>query len=421
MHIINKLLLTTIFIIAVNSVWSQSDTVNTITISLEKAQQLLIEQNLQLVATKYEINIAEAQLKQARQWRNPLFVWNADLYSLELNQFLNYRNQKLIQVEQVISISGKHRNEVRLAKKNVELAKLQVEDVMRGLLYECAVQYTELQYLQEQEKIFELSINRLQDVLNFLEQQYAKGNIAGKEIIRIKTELLDLKSQQQSNKISIQETSTSLRILMGFPEYVEIKTITQDKPLLETFDVERLVNMAKEIRPDYLLRKKSIEYEQQNLKLQQSNAIPDFNFGYQPHDKGSNYVRPYSGIVFEMAVPLFDRNQGGIQEAKIKIKQAETNLKILDLEIEQELQGCFKKFQLHKEGLERYNSSLMNELEDFNNKTIDSYNKRLINILELVDQQRIFLQTKSQQLNLYNDFIKTINELNFKVGNKIVN
>ena len=137
---------------------------------IARGQQLVIEKNLQMVAARYDIQIAEAQLKQARQWRNPLFAWNADLYSLELNQFFNYRNQKLIQIEQVITISGKHRNEVRLARMNVDFAKLQVNDVLRGLLYECAIQYTELQTLQEQEALFEMSISRLEEVLKFAEE-----------------------------------------------------------------------------------------------------------------------------------------------------------------------------------------------------------------------------------------------------------
>jgi len=92
-------------------------------------------------------------------------------------------------------------------------------------------------------------------------------------------------------------------------------------PKVEFSDLQSLVQIAKENRADYRLKKAAIAYEDQNLKLQRSYAIPDINFGYQPHDKGSNYVRPYSGIVVEFSVPLFDRNQGGIQEAKINIKK----------------------------------------------------------------------------------------------------
>jgi cobalt-zinc-cadmium efflux system outer membrane protein len=121
-----------------------------------------------------------------------------------------------------------------------------------------------------------------------------------------------------------------------------------------------------------------------------------------------------------MSIPLFDRNQGGIQEAKYRIKQAESNLKIIDLQIEQELSSGYQKFLLHLEGLNRYSPDLIQELEEFNTRSINSYNNRLINILEYIDQQRIYIQTKSQQIDLMNSYLQSVNELNFKVGNKIL-
>jgi cobalt-zinc-cadmium efflux system outer membrane protein len=416
----NKFSQVLILLMTVFAAQAQTDTIAPLVLTYEQAQQLVVENNLELVAAKYDIKIAEAQLKQARQWRNPLFAWNADLYSLELNQFLNYRNQKLIQIEQVISISGKHRNEVRLAKVNIELAKLQVNDVMRGLLYECAIQYTELQSKQEQQVLLESSIKRMEELLAFAQEQFTKGNLSGNELTRLKTELLSLRTEQQQNKISIEENSAALRIVLALPEFVPIQTVARERKLNAGIALPSIIEMAKAMRPDYQLRKKSIEYEEQNLKLQKSNAVPDFNFGYQPHDKGSNYVRPYSGIVFEMSIPLFDRNQGGIQEAKYRIKQAESNLKIIDLEIEQELSSGYQKFLLHLEGLNRYSPDLIQELEEFNTRSINSYNNRLINILEYIDQQRIYIQTKSQQIDLMNSYLQSVNELNFKVGNKIL-
>ena len=86
----NKFSQVLILLMTVFAAQAQTDTIAPLVLTYEQAQQLVVENNLQLVAAKYDIKIAEAQLKQARQWRNPLFAWNADLYSLELNQFLNY-------------------------------------------------------------------------------------------------------------------------------------------------------------------------------------------------------------------------------------------------------------------------------------------------------------------------------------------
>jgi len=402
----------------ISSSHAQSDT---LTISYEQAQEMVVQKNLQIIATQYDIQIAEAQLKQARLWRNPLFVWNADMYSVEQNRYMNWNNQRLIQVEQVISISGKHRNEVRLARMNVELSKLSVADAMRSLLYECAIQYTNLQTAQAQLSLYAGSIKQYEEVLKFAETQLAAGNMAGNDVTRLKTELLELRTQQQTVLSDIETASGQLRILLAIPDNVPIKTIPRQRPSVEKLSLETIIAIAKESRPDYKLRKQGIAYEEQNLKLQKSLALPDINFGYQPHDKGSNYVRPYSGIVLEFSVPLFDRNQGGIQEANARVKQAKANLNIVDQQISQEITTSYNQFLIQQQGLDRYNSALIAELEAFNNSSLESYNKRLITLLEFIDQQRIYIQTKSQQLDLFNGYMQAINDLNFRVGGTVIN
>ena len=64
-----------------------------------------------------------------------------------------------------------------------------------------------------------------------------------------------------------------------------------------------------------------------NLKKQKAESVPNINLGYQPHDQGSNHVRPYVGMVFEMGIPVFNRNQGEIAAAKIQIEQNQLLLK----------------------------------------------------------------------------------------------
>lgn len=401
----------------IGSSHAQSDT---LVISYEQAQEMVVQKNLQIIAAQYDIQIAEAQLKQARLWRNPLFVWNADMYSVEQNKYMSWNNQRLIQVEAMISISGKHRNEVRLARMNVELSKLSVADAMRSLLYECAIQYTNLQTAQAQLSLYAGSIKQYEEVLKFAETQLAAGNIAGNDVTRLKTELLELRTQQQSVMSDIETASGQLRILLAIPDNVPIKTIPRQRPGVENLSLETIIAIAKESRPDYKLQKQSIAYEEQNLKLQKSHVFSDMKVGYQPHDKGSNYARPYSGIVIEFGVPIFDRNQGGIQEAHARIKRAKANLSVVDQLISQEITTSYNQFRIQQEGLDRYNSALIAELEAFNNSSLESYNKRLITLLEFIDQQRIYIQTKSQQLDLFNGYMQSVNDLNFRVGGTII-
>jgi outer membrane protein, heavy metal efflux system len=390
------------------------------TLSYQQVQEQVVQKNLQLVAAYYDIKIADAQARQAKLWRNPLFVWNQDLYSVELNQYMNLNNQRLIQVEQSFSIAGKHTNTVKLAKMNIELSKLAVADIIRGLLYEASIQYTNLQTLQEKEKLYDFSIQQMEDLLKTVTEQVSKGNIAGNELMRLKTELLDLYTQQDAVKSEMETAAGQLRLLTAMTENTPIRVEPRTRPLAENVNLTTMVELAKESRADYKLRQQKINYEKQNLKLQKSMAAPDINFGYQPHDKGSNYVRPYSGIVLEFSVPLFDRNQGGIQEAQVKIKQAEANLNSQDQQLKQEIATAFNQFNVQKRALNRYSASVLEELETFYKNSQSSYNRRLITLLEFIDQQRIYISTKAQQIELFNGYMQAVNTLNFHTGTPVI-
>ena len=97
----------------------QPDTV----LSLTEAKTRLLNYNLGLLAAYYEVNIAKAQVIQARVWNNPYFIFNGDMWNSETNEYFAVRNQLLVQIEQTFSIAGKHTNTVKLAKVGVEVSE----------------------------------------------------------------------------------------------------------------------------------------------------------------------------------------------------------------------------------------------------------------------------------------------------------
>ena len=104
-------------------------------LSFQEAKVRLLNYNLGLLASYYDIGIAKAKVIQARVWNNPNFIVNGDMYNQETNEYFNLRSQSLWQFEQTFSIAGKHTNSVRLARTGVEMAEKQMEDVIRSLLF----------------------------------------------------------------------------------------------------------------------------------------------------------------------------------------------------------------------------------------------------------------------------------------------
>jgi cobalt-zinc-cadmium efflux system outer membrane protein len=394
---------------------------DTLTLTKSAAQQVLIRENLELVAKRYDVAIADAEWVQSRLWSNPNLVWNQDLYSNEQNKYFNVKNQRLVQVEQFFSIAGKHTHTVRLAKLGVELSKLQVQDVLRALLFELGEQFSLLEAAQQKQALYRSTLARYEQLIQSAEERLRVGAMASNEVLRLRSELIAVKSEAIQNNKEILEELSGLRILLNLKETVYVKAVQETLPIISVQAFDDLISMALEMRPDYAIARKQIDFESQNLRLQKAIAVPDLNIAYQPHDKGSNYVRPYQGVNLEFNVPVFNRNQGNIKMAKAKVAQAAAQSNHTEIRVRNEVASSFEQYLNSKTGFDEYSQEFLRQTEELNSNANVNYAKKNINLLEFIDLQRIYIINKTQYIELRNAYLRSINQLSFSIGKEITN
>ena len=389
-------------------------------LSFQQAKARLIKSNLALIGAYYDVDMARAKVIQARVWNNPYFILNGDMYNIETNEYFATRNQMLFQVEQIFSIAGKHTNSVRLARVGVEMQEKQMEDVLRSLMFELGNTYNDLAALQSKEVLYKQVMINYDKLLGATRKQLEVGAISVTEALRLESEYLAVKTDAIENYNEKETVVSNLRTLLRYSQdtvfYVEQKT-----PIVsETLDPVTLAEQAVTIRPDVQAAKMNVKYQKQNLKLQRSMAVPDIKFGYQPRDRGSNYIRPYQGYTTEFFLPLFDRNQGRIKQAQLSIKQASVQYDQLDNQVRNEVMAAYNRYKNSNAGLANYNTDLLEKLHDLNKNTNENFQKRNISLLQFIDQQRIFIQTNIQLIELKQQFLNNVNELNFSIGTNII-
>jgi cobalt-zinc-cadmium efflux system outer membrane protein len=397
----------------------RAHTQDTISIDIHTAEAILLKENLQILASHYDLDIAEAQIVQAKAWNNPYFNWNQDMYSVELNEYFNYRNQFLVQIDQVFSIAGKHTQTVRLAKVNAEMNRLMIQDVIRSLRMEMNEQYHTLANLQQRQIIFQQVLQHFDEVIRAAEIQLQAGTLASNELVRLRAERISLQTEALNNTNEIFRTMGTLRILLNLRPEIYIR-VREHSPSMLTYPLDTLLALSAENRPDYLLSLKNIRYQETNLRLQRARAFPDLTFGYQPKDKGSNYVRPYSGLELGFEMPLFNRNNGNIQAAKVEILKAETMKDHAYNSLLNEVTTAYHEMRETQRQLQNFTNDFLLQMEDMNTKARESYTKRNISLLEYIDLQRIYTQNKLQLIDLTQQYLLSVDQLNFATGITII-
>ena len=389
-------------------------------LSLQEVKQRLLRRNLGLLAAYYDIDIARAGIIQARLWNNPYFVFNGDLYSNETNEYFHFRNQHLLQVEQTFSIAGKHTNTVKLARLGAEMAERQMEDVLRSLLYEAGNLYNDLASIQEKMLLYQQVMAGYEKLMESTKNQLEVGAISVTEAIRLESEYLALKTESLSNKNDQERTLSELRTLLRMPQDTVFKVEQRIPITLPFLDVNTLIEEATASRPDLQLSRKNMDWQERNLRLQRSVGVRDLKFAYQPRDRGSNYVRPYQGFNVEFSIPLFNRNQGEIKSAEISLIKSGVEFSQLENQVRNEVASAFNRYSNSQSGLSNYSPELLARLERLNESTNENFRKRNISLLQFIDQQRIYIQTNIQLIELRQQFLGTVNDLHFATGKTLI-
>lgn len=384
---------------------------------------ILLEQNLPLLSSHFQVEASEGELLQARAWNNPHFNWNQDLYSAERNEYFNQKNQRLIQLDFMFSVSGKHTRAVKLAKIGVEQNQLQYENTKRSLVFELGLKFHQLLMLQKRSEIYKEVFAQFKSLIDKYEIQFKVGEIPGSELIRLKSELLTLQNTIVSNQNEVEMEMAEIRMLLNLRPDVTIKTKESSVALPDAsrLNYGELISYAEGNRPDYLARLNEISYEEMNLKLQKSRSVPDLMLGYQPHDKGSNYVRPYSGLVFEMDVPIFNRNQGNIAISEANVNRAKTDAEQALVALQNEIYSAVNKYFHSRSALDNYNIEFLKELEQLNTSALQNYNNKNINILQYLDMQRTYITTMSEYLGLKSEIVQRVIDIEFTTGYQLYN
>jgi len=388
-------------------------------LTLQQAKAVLLKKNFFLLAAYYQIGQAEAQLIQARVWNNPTIAWNQEAYNLEENKYLRARNQFEAQVTQAFSIAGKHTNTVKLARINVEMSRVQFQDVIRSMLFELNRVYNDLAEFEEKDKLYSQVLSNYQRLIAASEKELQVGAISVTEDLRIKSEYIAVKAQALDNGNQKEQSLSQLRTLLQFPSDTLIQ-VQQKIPLFNiNFTLDSLVSRSLSMRPDLKVAQLYKEYQNQNLRLQKSLSIPDVTIGYD-YDKGGNYIKQYSGLMLQVPLPVFDRNQGRIKQAQYNIKQSEFQLEYLKINVVNQVTAAYNQYKRNNEGLSSYSDEYLGKLDQLNRNTNIYFQKRDISLLEFIDQQRIYISTYIQLIELKQQYLNSVNSLNFSVGETVV-
>lgn len=400
---------------------------DTLNLTIKQVEEQFLKNNLQIIIEQYNINTAQAQVITARLFQNPDFNFSNVLYNPNTKRIFDVSNQTgeyTFSINQLFLTAGKRNKNIRLAKIGIQQAQYQFFDLMRTLKLTLRNDFFSVYFQQQSAKVYDEEINSLSRLLKAYKAQYAKGNIAEKEVLRIQSQLYSLQSELTNLNVGIDTTQSQLKFLIRanpnayiVPQY---NYGLDGKEVLPAVPYQKLLDSAYTNRNNLKLAKSTLDYNNANLSLQKANVVPDVNIGVN-YDKQASYIKDYTSIGIGFALPFFNRNQGAIKQAKIAIDQSKVQLQNQQNQVESDVATDYK-VALRYENM--YNSFDPQFKADFNHlirEVFKNYEKRNIGLLEFLDFYDSYKVNAVQLNNIQLNRITSLEQLNFVTGTPFFN
>lgn len=399
--------------------FAQTPVSDTLKLTVKQAEDQFIKNNLSLIISRYNIDNASAQIITARLFQNPDFSFANGIHASGVPNALS---EQSVSVSQLFYTAGKRNKNIQLAKIGVEQAKYQFFDLLRTLKFTLRNDFYTIYYNEQSAKVYNEEITSLSKTLKVFKEQYAKGNIAQKEVLRIQSQLYSLQTEYNSLLAGIDTTESELRLLIkASPKsHVEPVVMLDNKEMVSQVPYQQLLDSAYVNRYDLRYSKATVDYNNMNLKLQKATAIPDVSLSFN-YDKLGSYGNNFMSAGIAFSLPFFNRNQGAIKQAHIAVAQSKVQLQSQQDQVESDVATNYKG-ALRLEQL--YNSFDPQFKDDFTHliqEVFKNYEKRNISMLEFLDFYDSYKTNTLQMNSLQLNRVLSLEQLNYATGTLFFN
>ncbi len=387
-------------------------------LTLAETDQLLIKNNLSLLAAKYNVNIAESQKIQAKLFDNPDLALTIPAYSKEHGWF-DVVGDVDVSLMQAIKIAGKRKAGIDLAESQKQLAVWQYELLAKQLKYAVHSSYFTIYYLQKSIDKTSTETIKLKTIINALQVQYNKGNVTLNEFIRITASYNSLSSDILELQNSIHQEKNNLRTLLllsSESDFTPTPTFSElNKYSLSLTSLPDIIQKAEAQHPEIKLADASVYASEMQLKYEKKQAIPDLQFGVG-YSKDGDYTKYLTYANFGVSIPIFNRNQGNIKAAEYQVKQSQVARDNQKNILESQIKYSYDRVKAIEARTSDIGSDFESQFDLLMTNVSENYMKRNLSMLEFTDLIESYHEQIVQLNNLKLEKILSYEDLNYNTG-----
>ena len=399
---------------------------DTLKMTIREADSIFIARNLQLLAQKYNVSATKAMIIQARLYPNPEINFEQGAYNPQTKKWFEQdftNGEQAYQVSQMIVMSRKIKKQTNLAETNYKLAEDNLFDLLRTLKLALHSSFYNIYYLQQTAKVYDEEIHSLKMIVAAYNQVKGKCYVSEADMVQVQAQLYSLQNEYQTLIDNINDLQSQARLLLQVSASTYVKPLA-DRGIVNTdplsVTLKALLDSAYVNRTDLTIAKDNLLLSKQTYTLQKAMAIPDITVGIGV-DRHGSYVTNFNAINIGFTIPIFNRNQGNIKNARILMDfndiQLQLTKKILDEQVVRGFQKAIDADRLCK----AIDPSFAANFDRLANEMLKNYMKRIVNLINFLTFYDAYKQNIVQLNSILFNKVNALENLNYLTGTSFFN
>ncbi len=363
-------------------------------VAVSQAVQEAVDKNLNLLAERYNVSIADAQLLTARMRPNPLLIINAgnlDLLGTGFDE-TNFAGppEYAISIDWTIEGGGKRKRRIEVAENARQVARWRLLNATRTLALETRNAFVDALLAKENLALAQENLRSLNQIVQINEARVDAGDLAPVELRRTRLATLQLQKDALQAQMKLRVAKERLQLLMGravpAADFDIIDEPRRDPTPASLEEVERL---AFNLRPDLHALRYDQARSQAEIRLQLAQGKVDYMVGVgylrQQGTAGKGNMLRFNLVV---PLPIFNRNQGEIERARLEQRQIESRVSALEAEIRIEARNAWQQYETARTLLAYIETDMLKQRSQVLSAMEFSYRRGEASFVDFLDARR---------------------------------
>jgi len=387
-------------------------------ITLSDAVQIFMQQNLQLVAARYDIDTADAEKLTARLRPNPQLSISFSDLPLNLSGPLVNEQTYDYGLSQTFELGGKRSKRIGVANANADLARGQFEmavwqltNDLKRKFYNVLLTEALLNLAKENQKTFDETIKHTTEL-------YQAGEISGLDLKRLEVEKLkfdtDVANSERDHEVAVRD----LRVTLG-GDYRTMNIDAAGTLDYQPYDflLADLRDKSLAARPDLKAAQLSERAANSSIRLQNAQRIPDLTLGAGIEQVPSATSTYFFGA--GITLPTSNRNQGERAKALIEREKAQNQERLITNQVLSDVDKALVAFEMQKRRVELYRTGVLTKVDDIQNLTEVALKAGESSTLDLLDAIRTRRETLASYYQTLFDYEMSLLDLELATATQL--